>query len=165
MTDHGLLAHANLTVDMVPHLDTLSRMATGCWAIVEFGVRSGVSTWALLNGLDPDGRMVSVDIIRQDLPDRVTQDPRWTFVQGDDLHVGLPLGRADLVFIDTSHEYDHTLAELHIAAALEPKWILLHDYELTAVEDAIAGFLRRDRGYRLAMIEPSQWGLAGLRRQ
>lgn len=165
MTDHGLLNAANQYGDMTPHLDTLTRFAEGARVIVEWGVRSGVSTWALLNGLPADGRLISVDITRQDWPDRITHDHRWTFIPGDDRAIGLPVQRADLVLIDTSHEYHHTLAELHRADALEPSWILLHDYELPDVEDAVAGFLRRTHHYRLAMVEHSQWGLAGLRRR
>jgi cephalosporin hydroxylase len=41
-------------------------------------------------------------------------NPLWTFVQGDDLHpsvqAALP-AEADVLFVDTSHEYDHTLRE------------------------------------------------------
>jgi hypothetical protein len=42
-------------VDMFPHYRTLTSYARECLTIVEFGVRGGVSTWALLDGLPEDG--------------------------------------------------------------------------------------------------------------
>lgn len=156
--------HAAAFGDMVPHLETLSRFASRASCVVEFGVRSGVSTWALLDGLPKGSRLISVDVSATDLPERITHDKRWTFVLGDDRSVDLPQGYADLVFIDTSHEYHHTLAELDIAASLRAEWILLHDYALPDVHDAVHGWLSRNPGYRLALIEPSQWALAGLER-
>lgn len=166
MTRTGTLQqHAAEMVDMVPHIDTLTRYAERANTILELGVRTGVSTWALLDGLHEDGRLVSVDIVdvRGHMPNRILADRRWTFLIGDDRTLALPIDTADLVFIDTSHEYHHTVFELDLAARLRAEWILLHDYELDDVADAVAGFLRRGT-YRLALIEPSQWGLAGLQR-
>jgi predicted O-methyltransferase YrrM len=159
-----LEAHAAATRDMVPHLATLTRLAGECLRIVEFGVRSGVSTWALLDGLRADGRLVSVDIGAPAVPERVRLDPRWSFIQGDDRTVQLPVSDAGLVFIDTSHEYHHTLAELEVAARLDPAWIILHDYALSDVADAVHGWLRRNRKYRIGFLEASEWMLVGLRR-
>ena len=158
--------HASRTRDMVPHTATLTRYAQDAHIILELGVRTGVSTWALLDGLSESGHLVSVDIddVWEQLPDRITKDPRWRFVNADDRD-GLPIKAADLVFIDTSHEYHHTLAELEMVGALNPRWILLHDYALPDVQDAIHGWLSRDRRYRLALLESSEWMLAGLERR
>jgi hypothetical protein len=156
-----LAEHAARYVDMVPHLATLTRLARDAQTVVEFGVRTGVSTWALLEGLPPDGRLMSVDIEEVTVPPEVSGDPRWTFVLGDDREVNAP--SAQLVVIDTSHEYHHTLHELHIAASLGAERIALHDWNLPDVEDAALRFMREAR-YRLWLLEPSQWGLAVLAR-
>jgi predicted O-methyltransferase YrrM len=160
-----LREYAAQWVDMVPHLDTLHRLATGCGGIIEFGTRSGVSTWAFLDGLNPDGWLVSVDndpMVEHLLPERVTKDPRWKLIIGDDRHVVIPWW-ADLVFIDTSHEYHHTLMELTRADGIRAKQIVLHDWNLPDVQDAVRGFVDRS-AYRLTTLEPSQWGLAVLER-
>ena len=101
--------------------------------VIELGTRSGVSTAGWLHGLaQTDGQLWSVDIDpRPDLPDIRS----WRFVQGDDLSTdvynSLP-EQADIVFIDTSHDYTHTLNELNLY-----RWklwaggcIVLHDTEL-----------------------------------
>lgn len=163
-----LAYHAASWADMVPHLATLTRLAGDARTIVEFGVRGGVSTWALLDGLPDDGQMVSVDIdedVPAKLPERVTADPRWRLVIADDrapdIQASLP-SHADLVFIDTSHEYHHTLRELEIARRLGATTVALHDYALADVEDAVLGWLRRNRG--TLTVEQSEWGLAVIAR-
>lgn len=148
--------------DMQPHVETLTALAAEATTLVELGVRGAVSTWALLNGLPANGTMVSVDIdgtVVDTLPERVRNDPRWRIVIGDDLDADLP--PADLVFIDTSHEYHHTIAELDLAVRLRAKVIVLHDYALPDVADAVHGFLRRTGGE--LVVEPSEWGLAVIR--
>lgn len=157
-----LAEHAAKSVDMAPHVETLRALASECRTIVEFGVRTGVSTWALLDGLPENGRLVSVDIEDVTPPERVTADPRWTLIVADDRTL-TDLPQADLVLIDTSHEYHHTLAELTLAASLRARLIVLHDWNLPDVQDAVRGFMLRS-GYGLHLIEPSEWGLAVLAR-
>lgn len=153
--------------DMEPHVATLRRLGGDAQTIVEFGVRGGVSTWALLDGLRLGGRLVSVDIadVYSDLPTRITADQRWRFVHGDDRDPELwqDLPQAELVVIDTSHEYHHTLTELEIARVLGARRIALHDWALADVADAAMGFISRT-DYRLWLLEPSEWGLAVLAR-
>src|SRR6185369_3226816 len=72
-------------VDMAPHIDTLMRYAREARIVVEWGVRGGVSTWAILDALPISGRLISVDIVNCDVPLRVSDDPRWHFIVGDDL--------------------------------------------------------------------------------
>ena len=88
--------------------------------VLELGSRKGNSTLAFLAGAEESGGHVwSCDI------DDVTAGPgrdgpwagceRWTFIHGDDMHPAvrakLP-AEVDVLFIDTSHEYEHTLGEL-----------------------------------------------------
>ncbi len=135
--------HAAAFGDMTAHTSTLTDYATECQTIVELGVRSGVSTWALLDGLPEDGDLISVDIVQPDVPARVSADHRWRILVGDsvspEVRDRLP-ETADLVFIDTSHEYAQTVKELALAASLKPKRIVLHDGDMWTVAKAIREF-------------------------
>lgn len=152
-------------VDMAPHIATLTELARQCHTIVEWGVRGGVSTWALLDGLPENGRLYSVDIVDCVVPPRVSDDPRWTFLVGDDLDPaiqGLLPAVCDLVFIDTSHTYEQTAGELAYALALHPLWIVMHDYVMEPVARAADEFCAREGWkvidnelpYGLATLEP-----------
>jgi hypothetical protein len=93
--------------------------------MVELGTRDGVSTRALLAAAEiSDAHLLSIDIADCsgiDLPERLR--PRWTFICADDVAFsrepfvafctarGLP-PFADIIFVDTSHAYDHTRAEI-----------------------------------------------------
>lgn len=103
--------------------------------VIELGTRGAVSTVAWLYGLEmTGGHLWSVDID----PAPPLPEKNWTFIRGDDLDLEvikqLP-DEVDVVFIDTSHAYQHTLAELNIY-----RWkvrpggkIVLHDTELHRV--------------------------------
>lgn len=82
--------------------------------VVELGVREGVSTLAFLAALErTGGHLWSVDIVDDH---QVGDHPQWTFIHGNDLSTDVwaqtPV-EVDLLFIDTSHDYDHTLLELN----------------------------------------------------
>jgi hypothetical protein len=162
-----LTEYAAKWVDMAPHIDALTRYAAAEeTSIVEFGVRGGVSTWAMLKGLPKDGVIYAVDNdpdVYEMVPPWVRDDPRLSLVIDDDLRADLP-EHADLVMIDSGHEYEQTLAELARAQALGPEVILLHDYlyaDTPGVRQAVDEFTGR-RDWRLATVHPSQWGLAVL---
>lgn len=167
MVSDALRGWAARFADMEKHVDALCEAARDAAVVLELGVRTGVSTWALLEGLPPDGRLISMDI--QDCYDacheRVRGDRRWEFVRADDrdLAITSTLPQADLVFIDTSHEFGHTLTELYLAAHLKARRILLHDYlSEEGVRRAVSIFLLERPQYRLARVDPSIWGLAVL---
>ncbi len=117
--------------DIVDHVPTLAGLVHKLDAqhVIELGVRSGVSTIAFLWALSATGgRLTSVDVN----PAPHFDAPNWTFIQGDDLAVAVQLDRADIVFIDTSHYYLHTLAELerYVLLVNPGGRIVLHDTEL-----------------------------------
>lgn len=160
-------AYAKQWVDMVPHAATLTALAGECKSIVEFGVRGGVSTWALLDGLPADGWLTSFDPdeqVREMTPPHIFVDPRFTFVCADDTAVVMP-EHADMVMIDSSHQYEHTVKELRIAEKMTPHWIVLHDYydpPHPGVRKAVDEFVALG-SYVIEDVEESQWGLAILR--
>lgn len=107
--------------------------------VIELGTRTGVSTIAWLTGLaETGGHLWSVDI--DEVPPIGAHD-HWTFIQGDDLDPGViaQLPRpADIVFIDTSHLYDQTVAEIEMYQHLvRPGGVMMfHDTELARPEGA-----------------------------
>jgi predicted O-methyltransferase YrrM len=176
----NLKEYAEAWVDFVPHTDHLMVLASMAETVVEFGLRGGVSTWSILDGLPDTGHLYGVDIVpdfvylRENnlpyegyatpLPPRVRNDPRFTFILGNSVEVELP-DHADLVMIDSSHLYDQTKAEIYRAAALKPKVIAMHDIFYTEVPDfkvaqAIEDYMAEDGAYRLRYSYPSKWGLA-----
>ncbi len=108
--------------------------------VLEFGTRRGNSTLAFLAAAEAvDGHVWSSDIfpVLSD-PNGMrpwSRHPRWTFIQGDDMDVALqarlPL-EVDVLFIDTSHLYEHTLQELHaFMPRVAPGGVgLFHDTDL-----------------------------------
>lgn len=168
--DITLEAYAAAWLDMAPHVAELQVYARAKRTIVEFGLRGAVSTWAMLDAMPADGRLIGVDIDPAvPLPPRVRDDPRFKLVIGDAATVALPVDRADMVMIDASHEFAPTVAELVRAASLAPAVICCHDYlypETPQVRWAIDGYTApgylRDEPYRLEAVHPSRWGLAVL---
>jgi hypothetical protein len=130
--------------DIRDHLGTLFHEAVAARPrlIVELGTRGGGSTRALLAAAEVTGaHVLSVDIEdcgTIDLPERFRS--RWTFIQADDLAFakapfeafcaarGLP-PRAQVIFVDTSHEEAHTRAELAgwLPRLATPGVMLFHD--------------------------------------
>lgn len=106
--------------------------------VLELGVRSGNSTAAFLYAAEQqDGHVWSVDIAPPAVP--FHGNPRWHLTIGDDLAPQVHLAQPDMVdvlFIDTSHTYDQTTAELYAYwRNVKPGGvILLHDIELERPE-------------------------------
>jgi len=127
--------------DINEHLPTFVALVEKLDAknVVELGTRSGVSTIAWLYALEGRGHLTSVDIDPR--PDIGDYD-HWTFIQGDDctpdVFAQMPAA-ADIVFIDTSHDYAQTCSELNLYHWLVRKGgiIVLHDTELAHPEFVI----------------------------
>ena len=169
-TDITLREYADAWLDMAPHIDQLATYARDASVVVEFGIRGAVSTWAMLDAMPADGRLVGVDIDPDPpLPARVRDDTRFELVAGDAATVALPVAHADIVMIDASHEFVATVKDLERAASLTPDFILCHDYlyrqtpQVTRAVDgySMPGYLR-DEPYRLSHVHQSTWGLAVL---
>ena len=107
--------------DIQDHLPMLREAARG--NVLEIGVRSGVSTSALLTGLEEHGGcLLSIDI--NDCP-VFAGHPQWTFMKQDSRSA--VLGDAyDVVFIDGDHTYEGALADLENFGA-KAKRIFVHD--------------------------------------
>ena len=121
--------------EYLPFLHATARSYRNAW-VLELGTRTGNSAFAFLAAAEVvNGHVTSADIDRvTDYPplSRLAGCPWWTFVRGDDMHpavrAALP-AEVDVLFIDTSHEYDHTLAELraYVPRVAPGGTVLLHD--------------------------------------
>ena len=129
-TPSDINEHLPTFVDLVETLDAQH--------VIELGTRTGVSTIGWLHGLTvTGGHLTSIDLSpRPDIGDH----DRWTFIQGDDLDEAIIVGLApaEIVFIDTSHTYEQTVAELERYRHLVKPGgvIVLHDTENRIPEDA-----------------------------
>lgn len=132
MVHDDFVRRCGIPSDIVEHLPFLYGIGLG-HTVIELGVRSGNSTSAFLAA---GAELWSVDIDRPRVPDE-WHTTGWTFIQGDDCSpevlAQLP-AEVDVVFIDTSHSYEHTLRELNTYAprVKHRGLIVLHDTELEA---------------------------------
>jgi hypothetical protein len=112
--------------DIALHLPFLYDSAQGA-TVIELGVRCGNSTAAFLAA---GAEVWSADTEHPQVPGEWHEHPRWHFLLGDDLSeeilAGLP-AQCDVLFIDTAHTYEHTLAELCAYAPRATRLVLLHD--------------------------------------
>ena len=105
--------------------------------IAEFGTRTGESTAAFLAGAAASGGHVwSIDVGPVTVPGWWQDTGLWSFLTADDMSEAaaawLP-DELDILFIDTSHLYDHTLAELraYVPRVRPGGMVLCHDTEMT----------------------------------
>ena len=125
--------------DIRDHLAYMHRRVIG-WRfprVLELGTRSGNSTSAFLAALElsrTGGCLWSVDIADPDVPAWWRELPCWRFLKADDMsEQALAFGppAVHVLFIDTSHEYSHTLAELraYVPRVAPGGVVLMHDTE------------------------------------
>lgn len=94
--------------DIDMHATFLESVAKG--NILEIGVRTGISTAAMLLGLELNGgHLYSVDI-NPGCEGSIGSHPQWTFLSGDSKNVGWLLSKIpaklDVLFIDGDHSYE-----------------------------------------------------------
>lgn len=104
--------------DIKAQMPVLYAWAHSARKIIELGVRGGNSTAAFLAGLERagnGGQLWSVDIQEPVVPKDWHKLPFWHLLVADDLSaeaVTFCPPDADVLFVDTSHLYEHTMAEL-----------------------------------------------------
>lgn len=112
--------------DIWQHLPTLKKYAEECPEICEMGVRSIVSTYALLAGKPK--KMVSYDINDcnwKPLQEAVKGITDFEFKIGNTLQI--EIDECDLLFIDTLHNYDQLKEELRLHGNKARKYLIFHD--------------------------------------
>jgi len=146
--------------------------------ILELGVRSGVSTIALLVACRKlQGTLVSFDIDScqaacqkiESLGLMNKERMNWLFVQQDDRNMlqTVKLRSMEMIFLDTDHDLDHTSVELDLCDKVLKKGgvLLVHDTLAPAYADinkAIAQFMEKHkRTYRFYELG-TRYGLSML---
>jgi hypothetical protein len=135
--------------DIRDHLPRLFEEARG--TVLELGVRGGVSTSALLAGVEQRGGEVwSVDV-DPSCSTTYAAHPLWHFVCSDSRDPG-PLAVAglpstiDVLFVDTLHNYEHVRDELAVWGPRVSRdgIVLVHDTgTFPEVGHAVADYARR----------------------
>jgi len=131
--------------DFSDHLTTLFAEAVSNQPklIVELGTRGGDSTFVL----ERVAKLCDADLVSVDIVDckNVSQYPKWHFVQNDDIKFAAEFNKwclerrlpaeVDVLFIDTSHEYQHTRQEIeawfpHLSGKAK---VIFHDTNLRKI--------------------------------
>src|SRR5258706_1286433 len=135
--------------DVYEHLPTLYEYAKRSKTVIECGMRTCNSTWAILAGMldgtgqvdNSDKRYVGCDVednayvrVAEALARKEGID--FTFLHGDDLTFEYP--QADFIFLDTWHVYGQLKRELEKFHSLAPI-IALHD---TTVDEWVSESVR-----------------------
>lgn len=151
--------------DIQAHLPMLFESAKG--ACMEIGVRSGVSTSALLAGIEQHGGyLCSVDVNDCGV---FTGHPQWTFIQADTQKYGNSLKfivpeNLELLFVDGDHSYEGALFDL-INFGEHAKRIFVHDTDcpdtFPGVRKAVEEFARRTG--RKPIYHHGSYGMAEIR--
>lgn len=109
---------------MAAHLPRLRALAEGCELAVEFGVKRGASSTALLLGAN---HVISYDIVAT--PDAQALQRmvggRWAYRLQDSRTADVPL--CDLLLLDSLHQYAQVKAELDAHADRARHWLVFHD--------------------------------------
>lgn len=115
--------------DIKEHLSFLKDVAKG--SVVEIGVRTGVSTSALLYGVEQHGgHLYSIDMNNCPVFDGHDQ---WTFIQKDSIKdkdeiLQLLPQEYNVLFVDGSHSYESCLSDLQTYGE-RASMILVHDVD------------------------------------
>lgn len=124
--------------DINEHVPTFYKYAKNCTSVVECGVRTVVSTWGFLKGLN-DGHgmeLTCCDLKRTNEIEELVKitdnlDLKFLFIPGNDVKIDLP--DADIYFIDTWHVYAHLKKELERFRYKALKYIIMHDTEVDKI--------------------------------
>lgn len=168
----NVLERSKINTDISKHLIRLYELTIALpknKIVVELGIRGGESTTALLAAVnDSGGKLYSIDIQNCNI---YPKEVNWKFIRGDDMEVVKTWNlKIDHLFIDTSHTYEHTLAELRSWGSLVQPWgiITLHDTDHTntcpGVLKAIEQFLIENPEYNFKN-DPECYGLGLLQRK
>ena len=126
--------HCETPSDIHEHLPVLREYALRCTSIAEFGVRTVVSTWALLH---KGAKVFSYDIAYE--PNVAScqaicarEGTHWDYRLENTRTALLPQD-VDMIFFDSFHSYDQVKAELSQHAHRANRYLAFHDTVTFAV--------------------------------
>ena len=143
--------------------------------VLELGAGCGHSTIALLFGLEENnGHLWSVEFNKENvdictsLVNEVKLSHLWTLIAIDDTKLRCELSELDLIFIDTSHQYHHTLYELEYYHQFlkDTGTILCHDVLMpeAGVNNAILSFCFRYPEWKYRIYDSVPFGMGEISR-
>ena len=151
--------------DINENLPHLKEYATKYDTIVEMGVRSIVSTWALLAG--GPKKLTSIDIVHPSEHgsnlDEVyalakEEGIEFEFVLGD-TH-SIEIDECDMLFIDTIHTYSHLTKELELHSKKVKHCIAFHDtISCPEVHFAVLRFVEKNPEWKVDLHKENNNGL------
>lgn len=116
--------HCGRNTAIAPHLPRLRALATGCELAVEFGVKKGASTTALLLGA---AKVFSVDLVETKQARALQQiaGARWTYQIADSRQIEIP--EPDLILFDSLHTFAQVASELAAHGMKARRYLVFHD--------------------------------------
>ena len=152
--------------DINEHLPVLRQYASECDHVTEMGVRSVVSTFALL--ASQPKTLVSIDIehpSRWQAGDKLNQVETWakemgvdfTFQLGDTTKI--EIDETDFLFIDTWHVYPQLKTELELHGNKAKKYIGFHDTTLFGQRGETSGHEGLWRAIEEFITDNPQWSI------
>lgn len=149
--------HCRSGTAIAAHLPRLRALADGLDLAIEFGVKRGASSTALLLGA---GRVISVDIVRTS--EALAIEPiavdRWSYRIEDSRSAQLP--ECDLLFLDSQHDYAHVKAELQAHADHVRRYLVFHDVSTFGEVAAVGETGRQAWQYAPGQSVPMvHWGI------
>jgi hypothetical protein len=120
----------NTPSDINEHMDVLASLSSHCNTVVELGVRSGVSTHALLNGKPKILQSFDINHIgsleQVLLEYAIENNIIWKFYHENCLLTN-NIHECDMLFIDTFHAFKQISCELFLHGNKSKKYIVFHD--------------------------------------
>lgn len=153
--------------DIVDHIPLLRALASECRHVTEMGVRTGVSTRALLveecilRCYDIELDMTVHNLF--EVAQRLKKDVRY--ILGNTLAVNIE--ETDMLFIDTDHTYKQLSMELNLHGRKVRKFLVFHDTGEPyggALLPAIMEFLAARSDWRVRFHTPNCHGFTVLER-
>ena len=153
--------------DINQHIETMHKYANECNHITEFGVRTGVSTWAWLASRAQVIRCFDIQNVSNNLKFHYESAKEtkkdFTFTCVDTTADKLDIEETDLLFIDTNHTYEQCSKELKIHSHKVNKYLMFHDTTLCPeLNKAIEEFLKDNLNWKVKEIFTNNNGLTVL---
>lgn len=126
----------NITSDINEHLPVLHELANRCTHVTEFGVRTGMSSRAILSSKASIFRMhdLYADPVIQTLVDQCqSQGMDVSYIIASVLDIEIE--PTDFLFIDTWHTYSQLRSELHRHAHKVKRFLAFHDTTTFGLKD------------------------------
>jgi hypothetical protein len=153
--------------DINEHISIMHKYANECEHITEFGVRTGVSTWAWLASRAKVVRCFDIQNVSNNLKyhyesARETKKD-FTFTCVSTVADKLDIEETDLLFIDTEHTYDQCSKELKKHGSKVRKYLIFHDTTLCPdLNRAIQEFLKDNLNWKIKEVLTNNNGLTVL---